>query len=208
MASNVRAFSGAGCPSGGAVTHGEFNVMDVNAAQAVNRNSTASGYRNMAIRPICSIGASAAQLCKCVPGKLITFNVATDDLFLELDELPHGHTLDQVTIRVLPSGGHSSSAPAALPKLSLIRLEVGTSGSYTMLASQTYTWINETTYELGFALGVSSLGEVIDRYSYRYQVQFQLESGSNSIAALAIFDLRAKMLIDHAYAGTDISIWV
>lgn len=205
MAANSLTFSpplGHGQP----VTHTQFNSLDANAAQAINRNSTLTGYRHMPIKPVMQYGATGTLLCYYTTGEeLLTKNVSTDDIYFFLDELPHGHALREVHVLVAPSSGHGGQ-PANLPELRVYRNDLIL--GQTLLGSATHTWADIATYEAGFSLSVTGLNDPIDRAVSVYVCRLILESGVNSQAGLAFSQCRAGVLIDHSYAGPDLSLWV
>lgn len=207
MAANVRA-KPAGFGTLDVVTATEFNALDVNGAQSVNRNSTQSGTRRIPLAPVETFhesgGPTYTTLCFPTYGTLVCTNTAVADLFIPIEELPHGHTLTTVTMAVDPVAGHGGQ-PAVLPSISVY--SVNLAGVAALLGSGTHAWADVATYEAGFNLTASALAHTIDR-SNTYWVKVILESGGNSVTGCALLALSATVTIDHAYGGTDLSQWV
>lgn len=107
-----------------------------------------------------------------------TLNYATCPLLL-----PHGATLTQVYVRVLPSAGHGG-LPGTMPVVSVIRHAMP---AHTSLGSATDNSANVGAYEAVHNISVSGLSVSVDRSLYRYSVRLAGESGANFVAGMQAF---------------------
>lgn len=207
MAANTRTKS-VGFAFNDTVTATEFNKLDTNGAQSINRNSSGSGNRRMPLTPAEMIdqagGGLGTRMGYCIQGTIVTFNVAYY-IWLPLHNLPHGQVLSSVALTVLPAGAHGAQ-PAVLPSIDVYRIDG--SGSAVLLGTGTHTWTGIPGYEAGFDLTASGIAHTISNSLYTYWVRLTLESGVNSVTGLTARALYANCTIDHAYGGTDLTFWV
>lgn len=192
----------AGYGLGDQVTAAEFQALQVQAAQSVNRNGSASGAMNYPMIPIAGITSTDAWVIQL--GQLIVSNAGAGLVFA-LDRLPDGHVLTQIRVKMLPAGGHALQ-PASLPYLKIYKIALD--GTATLLGTFTYSWVDVGTYETGFYLALGGLAETVSLATYRYICEVGVENGANSVYGTIIKSIEVSMTIDHAYAGADVTCWL
>lgn len=206
MAANSRAFIPP-CSMNQTITSANFNAMDVNGAQSVNRNSTHSGWRRQPLLPTAQYNSSGARLYSAAFGALLcTNNVGSANI--PLLGLPHGHKLISAKVQFLPAGAHGGQ-PTNLPQIDLYKFD----SAATSLRQATYTWVDIATYEAGFTLTTLALspGETIDLSAYSYALRIAMESGTNSVSGMYILDCQVNCTVDPSYGtagGPDFSFWI
>jgi len=208
MAANSRANTGGIAYSENEIVpFGEFNTVDTNAAQSVNRNSTTSGW---CAQPIILLGGTAIEIDVAhSTGQLVTTGNTGFGHAFALTSLPNGHILDGIRLYIVPANaGRGAGAPGNMPAMKVWRRTTTLSMTVTQLgATQTATWVDEATYEGGQVLEVTGLAATIDNNTHDYFITFVTEYGANSFAGLTIAGLAAYVTIDASYNGADLCFW-
>lgn len=188
----------------------EFTKLDTNGAGAIARASTHTGTRKIPLYPVDTIdsagGGLGTRMCSVGYGSLTCVNVAYD-LFVPLHELPHGHILNTVAMKIVPGGGHGAGAPAVLPSIHLYKVD--TAGTATLLASSAaYLYVDAVTYEAGRTIATTNANHTIDRENYTYVIKIVMESGVNSQTGCVIRGGECSITVDNTYAGPDYTFWI
>lgn len=112
------------------------------------------------------------------------------DLFLPLEELPHGDTLTAVAVGLDGAGGHGGNP--TFPTLHVYYVDsTGTANAIGVAQADSVL----ATYETAHYLTKSGMAHVIDRTAYRYYAYLTGEGGANFVAALACFQLKATCTV-------------
>jgi len=208
MAANSRANTGGIAYSENEIVpFGEFNTVDTNAAQSVNRNSTVTGYCAL---PFIVCASATVEISVNSSGVYQTTAVNGYDHAFPLIGLPSGHVLTAVRLWIIPAdAARGGTQPAVMPTLKVFKkLSTLASGTPDQLgATYTATWGSEAAYESGQAMEVSGLAETIDTNSYGYFVVFTGENGADAYAGLKFGGLDASVTIDASYGGPDFTHW-
>jgi len=185
----------------------QFQPLQVQAAQSINRTNTHTGWRAM---PICPIADAN-------PGRLVInstgeYETASGDAayhVMPLIGLPNGHTLTAVRLWIIPANAaRSSTQPEYMPILYLYKkASTLSSGTPTTLGSFTATGGSESAYEAGQAMLIDGLTETIDLDSNAYYLVFRSEDGAAAYPGLQLGGLDAQVTCDTAYGGQDFTHW-
>ncbi|MFA4900980.1 MAG: hypothetical protein WC563_15785 [Brevundimonas sp.] len=213
MAANSLVHAAPGWAQGEKLTPTQITAVGEQAAQSVNRNSTVSGTRYFQIKPISQYDNATELYNHNHPdNKIILKNVGPGGgapiLHIPLDGLLHKQTLTAAALRLKPAAGHGA-APlviGTLPTFKVRRADV--LGAIVDIGTATYVWVDVATYEAGFYLSALAMTEVVDLAQYTYHLAYTSEWGANSVTGLMLACMAVTMTIDHAYGGTDLSMWV
>jgi hypothetical protein len=205
------------------LTHTALNTIDTNAAACVARTDTQTGSKHVPAYLVAPPynGSEALPWSVFAPIYVVTggvykfagsTNTATTGIAAhavwQLD-LPNGHTLTSVRVRVLPAAGHTA-APAVLPRVKLFSRPYN-SETVTVLATATHTWTSTAVYHAGFQLTASSAtGTTIAATSTGYFFSVRNESGSNSKKAMQVLLATVRVAVDTSSgsAAPSFSFWV
>jgi len=203
MAANERAKS-AGYSSGGEVLAAELTTIDTNAANAINRNSTTSGWKT--VSHTISVQRDSSGHIICYPySSRIRFTGTAGSIWLPTQVLPHGHTVKDIRMQIQPAGDHVAE-PAVLPKMVLWKNSINTCAA---VGSASYTWVSTAAYESSTPwLSSGTLTHVIDLETYNYPIQIVAESGANAKAGLQLYYVQVYVSCDKSSGGTDFSFWL
>jgi hypothetical protein len=97
---------------------------------------------------------------------------------------PHGSTLTDVRVWILPAGGHAA-LPGTMPTITLAT--VHNAGGVTTIGASTDTSLNVTAYQNNHAIALTGLSHVVDRSAFRYVVFFAGEASANAVNGLLLY---------------------
>lgn len=184
----------------------EFNTVDTNAAQSVNRTNTSGGYKLM---PICIARATQYEFLNVSADGRFSFSVpsgASTYIFLPMFGLPDGQTLAGAKLKYKPATGHTAE-PASLPTLQLYGATVnGTAG--VIGATIEHTWVDTATYQAGITLEVTGISHTIDCATYDYYARVRVEAGSSAVSGSTIQSFSVDVDVSTACGGTDFCHWL
>lgn len=202
MAANTRARAVA-YGANDLVTSTELQTIQVQAAESVNRNSSSSGWRTL---PPCLMSQSVYDHFL---GGIFTQATSNTTLF-SLVGLPNGHSLVATRIKLFPGDNvRSGNPPEHLPEITLIRWPYASS-SIELLATQTYTWVDEATYEHanGIVLTATPASPVtINTTDNAYVLSVTTEYGTNAFGGTVFGGIQANVTLDLAEGGVDFKFW-
>jgi len=99
--------------------------------------------------------------------------------------VPHGATLNTVTVKFNPPAGHGGGLPATMPNLKAFRVIDST---MLQLGSTATDATAAGSYEATHTLSVTGIATVIDRTQYRYLATFTAEAGANSFVGTEFYE--------------------
>ncbi len=99
-------------------------------------------------------------------------------------EIPHGSTLNSITVKVIGGGGHGA-LPATMPGVKFRKWNI-TTASGTVSAATVDGSGSVGVFEAAHTIVRSGIAEVIDNSALRYGVQFESEGGANAAVGLTV----------------------
>lgn len=211
MAANTRTFSPPHSVNQ-VVFNSEFNKLDTNGAESINRNSTVGGYRRVPLAPSAQFtlgGAPGLRLYHQAAGNEMLYTYAftpAESIQIPLHGLPHGHLLVGAKADFLPPDAvRGGNPPASMPGIRVSKFS--DTGAQTILGTANKAWVSEADYESGFIVTLGALAETIDLSDTVYMVELLLEGGANSFDGMLIRSLHLNVTIDPALGGPDFSHW-
>lgn len=195
------------------VTSTQLNTVDTNAAGGVQRTSSHSGAKSLQPVYLGTEGGGTGAVTDVVTFTALgayRFHAsgssgADGTAHFALLGLPHGHTLNSVTISLVCAS--HVSAPATTPKITVSRHAYGTASSSTIgTAAHSGT---AGTYAAGFSLaaGIATAAQTVDLENYTYTFKIRNESGANSKGGMILRGLQANVTLDTASSGADFTFW-
>lgn len=102
-------------------------------------------------------------------------------------ELPHGSTLNSITVTVIGAAGHGA-LPATMPQIKWRKYNAITPAGATSSATVDSS-ASTGAFEAAHTIVKSSIAEVIDNTTQRYAIEFDSEGGANAVAGLVVYGI-------------------
>lgn len=152
------------------------------ASRAITRRQSMQGFTNTANWTVRPFGTWRNT-------------VVAGALFLAIDNLPAGGTLDEIVLRWQGAAGH-----VGLPTLpSFNAYRVGQDGSSTLLGSGSDGSTTEAEYEAAHDIRLAGIAHPIDRSTARYWIDVTGESGGNFVANAEALSLHVVVTTTQYY---------
>ncbi len=122
-----------------------------------------------------------------------------DKLWLDLDNLPDGGELDEVTLRYEGAAGHASDPPdldPGFPRVEVWRIDEDGTQTSLSFAVDLLAREDRTAYEAPHDVSVTGVGETIDLTQYRYAVEVTEEDGTDYLAGAWVHSVRAECIVN------------
>ncbi len=105
-------------------------------------------------------------------------------------QLPHGVTLNSLSVRIDPVGGHVG-LPSVMPRLTFKVRNATTFAAAVADNTVIDSSANVAAYEANHLITISSINHVVDASAYQYIIEFQPESGTNALAGMDVYSFIA-----------------
>jgi hypothetical protein len=201
-----------GYSEGDEVTTTEINTINANAALAVRRVDTESGWRTVPLSYIGETSCSIAPLVTVASTGIVQFShtasAVTGSVFFGLS-LPEGHTFNGMEVFLKLNTGHTA-VPAQKPAAQVIA-KAATATVGTVIASGVLTYASAGAYNYASAaISVSTASTVIAGATTSYTLKVTNESGTGAVGGMNILGARIYMTIDTSSGASSqgISLWV
>jgi hypothetical protein len=159
-------------------------------ARAVTRTFSANRYSVLAFQAA-HIGLSSA---------IIQINTTYTDEYVSFDlPLPNGCTLTSVSVGI-KAALHGASWPPAGPFQIRVQKKNITTGALTTIVLQNDSVAVQATYE-AYHLLTATCSEVIDRTTYTYFAEVNVENGANATTLGEVHDCKATFTVDTVDEG-------
>jgi hypothetical protein len=213
MAANVRAKgTDTDYSTNEILTATKINILDVNAAQSVNRNSTTGGQKalgvhylgaaydtnaanNIAVSYYDGANVHSGPVCVMANNTVQTFAI---------DGLIAGHALHSVSVWLKPFTTVANQ-PETLPAIYVFEMSA-TNEIPTQLANAVYTWTSNTAYNAGFTLTTANIDQTVDP-SHQYMIFIRSSARTAGQGAMYLGRIAANVTVDVSYNGPDFTFW-
>lgn len=105
-------------------------------------------------------------------------------------QLPHGVTLNSLSVRIDPAGGHVG-LPAIMPQLTFKARSAATFAAAISDIVAVDTSANVAAYQANHLITMSSINHVVDASANQYIIVFDSEGGANSLSGLEMLGITA-----------------
>lgn len=181
-------------PSGTITTLGSTTI---NATTVNGTNSTFTGSVNSgSFLFSSSVSETRVLAFTPVPDSSWTFDAdswiaggGAPDIYARV-QLPHGVTLNSLSVRIDPIGGHAG-LPSQMPRLTLKVLSAADFNTAILNNTAIDTSANVTAYQANHLITLSSINHVVDASAYQYIIIFEPESGTNAMAGMEVMSFTA-----------------
>lgn len=205
MTANIKAKPG-GYHQRDAVTSGELDTIQTQAAQSVNRTNTTTAWKCI---PICTAGTYDKDVH--FDSDQWDYTPASDDptTVFAIPDLPDGHSISGLRVKLKPAETHST-IPENFPAAAIARTYFGNAAPVlsTVGTTATFTTSDLATYEAGILLSTSFTPVTIDKSNYTYSVVVTPEYGAtNARDGTRIVGIQVHVTVNTAEGGPDFLFW-
>lgn len=112
-------------------------------------------------------------------------------------DVPHGATINSVSVKVIGAGGHGA-LPATMPCVKFRKWNISTA-SGTVSSGTNDGSASVGAFEAAHTITRSGIAEVVNNSTTRYGVQFESEGGANAVAGLLVVGVTVNFTTGTAF---------